>query len=665
VVRPRPRRDAAEHTLDIKELRRLPGAQGDALRGVQNLPGVARAPFGAGQLIVWGSAPGDTRVYVDGVLIPRLYHFGGVRATLSSEFIRELVFRPGAYSADYGRGLGGVVLVKTRPPRGDGLHGSISLDLIDGTLTLEGPLTPKLHVAAGARVSWISALLPLLTRGGPQLSPFYWDYQLLLRYRPTQRDDVDAMVFGSTSDIRAVVSDPDPNVAVDIRSKSYFGRALVRWTRRFSQQTTLTVTPSLGADTFTIDTAGQGIGGQALAIRTFQIGYNLRAELVHRFLPALEGAFGLDFEGLRIQVDALAPGGAPLSGGETQGVPSGSGDQIRDAGKAEGGYLGDRLFGGGGAAAVREQAVSHLLQAAPYVVARFFLLDRQLLLSPQLRLSVDHLRGEDGRAPRTLFTPEPRLLLDANVLPGHLRLKAGVGVFHQPPQGAELSPVFGNPALGLQTATTYVAGADVQITSTLSVSAQGFYKDLRDLVVPDERLGYSNDGAGRVYGGDFLLRQELFRNFFGWAAYTLSRSERRDRPGEPYYPFRFDQTHILTLLGSYRLPWGLEVGVRFRYVTGNPTTPTVGGVRHLDEGRYVAISGEKNSQRLPDFHQLDVRIDKTFVFRRFRLGLYLDLQNVYNRSNTEYLVYGGRQLYQVGPVGGLPFFPNLGARADF
>src|SRR5690554_1078297 len=36
-----------------------------------------------------------------------------------------------------------------------------------------------------------------------------------------------------------------------------------------------------------------------------------------------------------------------------------------------------------------------------------------------------------------------------------------------------------------------------------------------------------------------------------------------------------------------------------------------------------------NGERLDPFHQLDVRVDKSFYFSRFSLGFYLDIQNVY------------------------------------
>ena len=75
-------------------LRHIPGTQGDTLKAVQNLPGVARSPYGGGLLVVWGSAPQDTRVYVDGVHVPLLYHGGGYRSILPSNFVKSVELVP-------------------------------------------------------------------------------------------------------------------------------------------------------------------------------------------------------------------------------------------------------------------------------------------------------------------------------------------------------------------------------------------------------------------------------------------------------------------------------------------------------------------------------------------------------------------------------------------
>ena len=55
----------------------MPGTMGDALRAIENLPGVARAPFNSGLLIIRGGKPTDSRVFLAGAEVPQLYHFGG------------------------------------------------------------------------------------------------------------------------------------------------------------------------------------------------------------------------------------------------------------------------------------------------------------------------------------------------------------------------------------------------------------------------------------------------------------------------------------------------------------------------------------------------------------------------------------------------------------
>ncbi|MFT3769966.1 MAG: TonB family protein [Minicystis sp.] len=102
VVVPKVQKEVVSTQIVASEGRRVPGTQGDTLKVVQNLPGVARAATGSGALVVWGAAPQDTRVYVDGVRIPLLYHGGGVRATVNSDMVRSIDLIPGGYGPEYG-----------------------------------------------------------------------------------------------------------------------------------------------------------------------------------------------------------------------------------------------------------------------------------------------------------------------------------------------------------------------------------------------------------------------------------------------------------------------------------------------------------------------------------------------------------------------------------
>ncbi|MCA9615139.1 MAG: TonB family protein, partial [Myxococcales bacterium] len=99
--------EPTRHSLDAAEVRRVPGTNGDAIRAIESLPGVARPPGLDGSIIVRGSAPQDTQVFVDGALIPLAYHFGGVSSVVPSEILDRLELRPGNFGSEYGRGMGG------------------------------------------------------------------------------------------------------------------------------------------------------------------------------------------------------------------------------------------------------------------------------------------------------------------------------------------------------------------------------------------------------------------------------------------------------------------------------------------------------------------------------------------------------------------------------
>jgi hypothetical protein len=216
----------------------------------------------------------------------------------------------------------------------------------------------------------------------------------------------------------------------------------------------------------------------------------------------------------------------------------------------------------------------------------------------------------------------------------------------------------------------YTLGVEQEFTKQVELSVEGFYKQLDHLVtsIPGG-LGFTvnNEGSGYVVGTELLLKYKPDKRFFGWIAYTLSRSVRRDAPDKPDYLFLYDQTHNLILLGSYRLGRGWEFGGRFRVISGplyTPSDPNVPSIFAADAGSYVQHAGRPFSQRLPLFHQLDLRIDKRWQFRRWRLNAYLDVMNAYNNQAVEGPLFSynySRLTYQYG----LPIIPSIGLRGEF
>jgi TonB family protein len=267
------------------------------------------------------------------------------------------------------------------------------------------------------------------------------------------------------------------------------------------------------------------------------------------------------------------------------------------------------------------------------------------------------------------FAAEPRLAVVGRPHE-RLALRTAVGLYRQRPASEDLSAAFGTPALPAARALHTVLGANVEILRSLALEATGFFTRSHDLAVrnsadaPLPSRALEPVGRGRAYGLQVLLRQSLARGLSGWVAYTLMRSERKDRPEAGFRRFDFDQTHVLTAVLAQRLPWGLEASGRFRYATGLPRTPVEGAYFDARRNRYQPVFGAHNSIRIPPFLQLDLRVAKIFAIQRTTLEIYLEVLNAWNRANAEEIVYSP-DFRDAGYIRGFPVLPNLGVQWDF
>lgn len=80
-------------------------------------------------------------------------------------------------------------------------------------------------------------------------------------------------------------------------------------------------------------------------------------------------------------------------------------------------------------------------------------------------------------------------------------------------------------------------------------------------------------------------------------------------------------------------------------------------------GAYQPINAAPFSARNPMFQQLDVRVEKTWRFTRWKFACFLDVQNVYNAKNYEGFDYS-YDYQKRDAVAGLPLLPNLGVRGE-
>jgi hypothetical protein len=292
--------------------------------------------------------------------------------------------------------------------------------------------------------------------------------------------------------------------------------------------------------------------------------------------------------------------------------------------------------------------------------------EMEMQLSKRLRLVPGFRIDYTGATQK--FNTSPRISARYVLIPGEnpTTLKGGVGAFYQPPQALQISEVFGTPGLYANRAIHTSLGVEQTLGKRIEISVEGFYKHLDQLVArtpSSNGFSYSNLGSGYVVGSEVLIRYKPDARFFGWIAYTLSRSTRRDNPSADQHLFQYDQTHILTVLGSYRLGGGWEIGARFRFVSGNLFTPCNGGALDAATNSYTCVSGAPFSERLPAFHQIDLRLDKHWYFKDWQLSTYLDLYNAYNHQSPEGIAYNfnySQKIYQTG----LPIIPSFGVRGE-
>ena len=141
----RVRKEVSRTSLAIQEIEKIPGTFGDVLAVVQNLPSVARLQ-GGGQVVVRGSAPEDTLTFVDGIQVPSLYHFGGLKSVIPAGMLKGIDFYPGNFSVQYGRATGGILDVEVKELKPESLDGYADVSLLDAGAYLELPINKDLSI---------------------------------------------------------------------------------------------------------------------------------------------------------------------------------------------------------------------------------------------------------------------------------------------------------------------------------------------------------------------------------------------------------------------------------------------------------------------------------------------------------------------------------------
>lgn len=617
------------------ETSNVPGTAGDAARVVASQPGVMRTPFGVGFFAVRGTSFENTGLMVEGFPVPVLYHFAAGPSVVPTRLVSSLDFFPGGYPTQYGRFAGGLVSLEIAAPTVDRRTIDAEVSIFGASAAVTAPLREgRGGVSLGVRRSYYDLLLPIVF---PSVTLNFGDAQAVVDYRWSDRTRAQLVFIGSTD----VYDRSDQRRAAGASTLNrdgvqvHFFRVIAKVDHRYANGFSMSLSAMAGADDIRFSSADTGrpdtnvrYGGATVGERA-----SMRVPLGSQW-------------GLSLGVDALA-----TLFRSTVSFPDLLGTSVTPVPQAN-------------EYATYAEAEVTQWDVTPWaeIAGRAGPVD----LSVGGRASYLHSGGKNY----WLFDPRAvvRVALDRR-----MSLIASTGLFNQPAPFFALIPLIGNGALGPQTSWQSSVGVEARLDEGYDVRSTFFATRLWGLprpasqlveIAPGEvrKILLADDGEGFATGVELYVRRRLARGIFGWVSATWSRAERWLGSGAPY-PFALDQAFVLNAAASWEINARWRVGARFALSTGTPTNRVFGATFDTDASvfrpEYTA-----EGERLPVFHQLDLRVDYRFRSLGADMNFYVDVLNAYFARGTEgwnfQHDYRARQ-----PLQGLPLLPVIGLKAQW
>ncbi len=620
-------------SLSAEEIKSNPGGNFDISKVVQALPGVSGTTGSASfrnDIIIRGGAPNENVYYLDGIEVPQINHFatqgsaGGPAGILNVSFIEDVTLSSSSFAAKYDNALSSVLQFKQRNGNPEKFQGNFRLSSTEIAGTLEGPLSKKTTFLASARRSYLQLLFEAIDL---PIRPNYWDFQYKVNHQINSKTTLTAIGIGAIDEFNfGVPKNSDPSKEYILRAfptinqwtytvglnlkrlinKGYYNIALSR--NMFNNQ----------LDQFE-DAQANDESKRNLKSISQEIENKLRWD-VNQFSGKWKFNYGLMAQYVKYNNNSFIRLRKELK--DTLGnliQPGVSFNFNSDIAFFRGGIFGS--------------------------VSRRFLTDR-LTATLGIRTDVNSFTN-DGLNPLNAISP--RLSL-SYALTEKWNINASVGRYTKIPIYTVLgfkdnAGNFVNKDNKYILCDHYVAGLEYLPTSSMRITAEGFYKaysnypvsnfDGTSLANQGGNFGaignedVSSTGKGRAYGMELFIQQKLIKNFFATASYTWFVSEFTTAAGN-YISSSWDTRHLLSFIVGKKFKKGWEIGLKLRYSGGSPYTPfdTVASrANYLATGNGILDFSQLNSLTLPAFRQFDFRIDKKFNTKHATFDIYFDVTN--------------------------------------
>jgi vitamin B12 transporter len=572
---------------------RTPGAQGDALRALQALPGVASPDEGAG-LFVRGGDASEALVSLDDAVMAHPYRYetptGGFRGAVDPFQIAGLVFSTGGFSARYGNVLSSVLDLRAQ----------------------ERPATMETTVTAGLAGASVSAGVPLGERAGVRgaMNRTFTSLLFAVNRNPRRFDPAPDGWDGSAGAtwyvgggrLKAFALVQRDHVGVEIERDAFLGVLestsrhrfmAVRWDRVVRDWET--------AIAFGDDEYDRGTRAGVLDLSIDDRVQSWRAEATRR------GQRGWRLGANGTVTRTVVRGVAPLRGGDLGGVFGNStfGARVHD------------WFGG--------------------LYAEGLMTTSSLAVTPGVRID------RFGHAGQVTVDPRVDVRLD---LPTRGAVRLATGIYRQTPAASYFDGTRGADRLPPMRAVHYVVGYESgRQDEGAFVRAEAYLKSYDLLPLEDAAAGYVASGHGSARGVD-VFSQWLTSSLELRGSASWSHARRRWTPADQQARYElpdgtwapdFDIPWTLQLIANVPLRRQRTLGLSWRAAAGRPHTPVVGAT--AVDGRFAPVFGGINSDRMPRYERIDAAFNWLLPVGSGTAIVFVAANNVLGRNNGTTYAY--------------------------
>ncbi len=622
--------------IGIDQIERSAGANRDISKVIQSFPGVASTVSFRNDIIVRGGGPSENKFYIDGIEIPTINHFstqgasGGPVGMLNVDFIREVDFYSSAFPSSRGNAMSSVMEFKLKDGSSDQTDYKAVLGASEMAFSASGPVSKNTTGFISVRRSYLQFLFKALDL--PFL-PTFTDFQFKTKTRFNVKNEISFLGFGAIDDFEL-------NKSASNTPENQYILSYIPVNSQWNYTIGANYKHYFNTSYLTFVASRNHLNNEAIKYRdnikeTNNLIYDYQSE-------EIENKFRLELNSkakkLTVNTGILLEFVSYSNNTFRFEYLNNQPNQIN--------YNSDLSFSKYGA----------------FGSLGLPILNNRVNLSMGIRLDANNYSNKMNN----LFNQiSPRLAISSQ-LSDFLFLNFNVGRYYQHPalttfgyRGNNGNLINKENNLKYIYVDHIVGGLELKPNNYTKATIELFYKNYENYpfsvndsisiaskggdfgVVGDEEV--ISAGKGRAYGFEIMARQRSPKGYSFIAAYTFVNSEFQDIY-KKYIPSSWDSKHIFTTTINKTFKKNWELGIKWRFLGGLPYTPVDDNTTTLRQawdakGREYLNFSLFNSKRLDNFHQLDIRIDKSYLFNKWTLEVYLDIQNLYNFKIKEPVKY--------------------------